>query len=101
MIHKSRKLFEYSRTYIQSLLDKVSQAQQDGLSLEEAKEKFPFEKEPSDMRRYFYLPENKSEKHLETIETIWGFLQAKGASPEPAAVDKDPADNDSSQQHEH
>lgn len=79
-IHKSRQRFQYSRTYFQTLLDNLTQAQQDGLSLQQAKAKFPYSKEPAAMRRYFYQPENVSERHLNNIDTIWELLQNKGSS---------------------
>jgi len=79
-IHRSRRRFELSRTYFQTLLDNLTQAQQDGLSLQQAKAKFSFEKEPVAMRRYFYQPENVSERHLNNIDTIWELLQNKGLS---------------------
>ncbi len=79
-IHRSRQRFQLSRTYYQTLLDNLTQAQQDGLSLQQAKEKFSFDKEPAAMRRYFYQPENVSERHLNTIDTIWELLQKEGSS---------------------
>ena len=79
-IHRSRRRFELSRTYFQTLLDNLTQAQQDGLSLQQAKDKFSFDKEPAAMRRYFNQPENVSDKHLENIDTIWELLQNKGSS---------------------
>ena len=79
-IHRSRQRFQLSRTYYQTLLDNLIQAQQDGLSLQQAKAKFSFDKEPAAMRRYFYQPENVSERHLSNIDTIWELLQNKGSS---------------------
>jgi len=79
-IHKSRQRFQYSRTYFQTLLDNLTQAQEDGLSLQQAKAKFPYSKEPAAMRRYFYRPENVSEQHLKTIDRIWKLLQKESSS---------------------
>jgi len=79
-IHRSRQRFQLSRTYYQTLLDNLTQAQQDGLSLQQTKAKFSFDKEPVAMRRYFYQPENVSERHLNNIDTIWELLQNKGSS---------------------
>ena len=79
-IHKSRQRFQYSRTYFQTLLDNLTQAQQDGLSLQQAKAKFPYSKEPAAIRRYFYQPENVSERHLKNIDEIWELLQKEGLS---------------------
>ena len=79
-IHKSRQRFQYSRAYLQTLLDNLTQAQQDGLSLEQAKARFPYSKEPAAMRRYFHQPKNVSERHLNNIDTIWKLLQNKGSS---------------------
>ena len=79
-IHRSRQRFHYSRIYFQRLLDNLTQAHQDGLSLQQAKVKFSFDKEPVAMRRFFYQPENVSEKHLENMETIWELLQNRGSS---------------------
>ena len=79
-IHRSRQRFQYSHTYYQTLLDNLTQAQQDGLSLQQAKAKFPYSKEPAAMRRYFYQPENVSEQHLKNIDRIWKLLQEEGSS---------------------
>ncbi len=79
-IHRSRQRFQYSHTYYQKLLDNLTQAQEDGLSLQQAKAKFPYSKEPAAMRRYFNQPDNVSEKHLENIDIIWELLQNKGSS---------------------
>jgi glyoxylase-like metal-dependent hydrolase (beta-lactamase superfamily II) len=79
-IHRSRQRFQYSHTYYQKLLDNLTQAQEDGLSLQQAKAKFPYSKEPAAMRRYFYQPENVSERHLNNIDTIWELLQKEGSS---------------------
>ena len=65
----------HTRTYLQTLLDNLTQAQKDGLSLQQAKAKFPYSKEPVAMRRYFYKPENVSEQHLKTIDRIWELLR--------------------------
>jgi len=78
-IHRSRQCFQYSHTYYQKLLDNLTQAQEDGLSLQQAKDKFPYSKEPAAMRRYFYKPENVSKKHLQTIDRIWELLQKEGS----------------------
>jgi len=69
-----------AHTYFQTLLDNLTQAQEDGLSLQQAKDKFPLEKEPAAMRRYFFQPEHVSEIHLKNIETIWALLQQGGSS---------------------
>lgn len=79
-IHRSRQRFQYSHTYYQKLLDNLTQAQEDGLSLQQAKAKFPYSKEPAAMRRYFYQPENVSERHLSNIDTIWELLQKEVSS---------------------
>lgn len=79
-LNRSRQRFQHSRTYLQTLLDNLTQAQQDGLSLQQAKAKFSFDKEPAAMRRYFYQPENVSEKHIENIETIWELLQKEDSA---------------------
>jgi len=79
-LNRSRQRFEYSRTYFQTLLDNLIRAKQDGLSLEQAKAKFPYSKEPAAMRRYFCQPENVSERHLKNIETIWELLQKEELS---------------------
>jgi hypothetical protein len=79
-IHKSRQRFEYSRTYFQTLLDNLTQAQKDGLSLQQAKAKFSFDKEPAPMRSYFNQPDNISERHLKNIDTIWALLQEEASS---------------------
>ena len=79
-LNRSRQRFQYSRTYLQTLLDNLTQAYQDGLSLQQVKDKFSFDKEPAHIRRYFFQPENVSEKHLENIDTIWELLQEEESS---------------------
>jgi glyoxylase-like metal-dependent hydrolase (beta-lactamase superfamily II) len=79
-LNRSRQSFQYSRAYLQSLLDNLTQAQQDGLSLEQAKKKFPYDKEPAAMRRFFYQPDHVSEIHLKNIDTIWELLQKEESS---------------------
>ena len=79
-LNTSRQRFEYLRLYSQSLLDDLTQAQQDGLSLQQARDKFSLDKEYAPMRRYFDRPENISEKHLNNIDTVWALLQEEAPS---------------------
>jgi len=78
--HRSRQRFQLSGTYYQTLLNNLSQAMQSGLSLEQAKAKFSFDKEPVAMRRFFNQPKDISERHLKNIDTIWELLKNEGSS---------------------
>ncbi|MHC4330733.1 MAG: MBL fold metallo-hydrolase [Planctomycetota bacterium] len=81
-IHKSRQRFQYSRTYFQTLLDDLTQAQQDGLSLNQAKVEFSLNKRYARFCRYFPLPEpeRREKNHQKTIDTIWELLQKEALS---------------------
>jgi len=81
-LNRSRQGFQQSRAYFQTLLDDLTQAQQDGLSLERAKAEFSLNKRYAHFCRYFTLPEpeRREEGHQKTIDTIWELLQKEGSS---------------------
>ncbi len=81
-LNRSRQGFQQSRVYFQTLLDDLTQAQQDGLSLEQAKAEFSLNKRYAHFCRYFTSPEpERREKiHQKTIDTIWELLQKEGSS---------------------
>ncbi len=86
-IHKpylstSRQDFQQSRAYFQTLLDDLTLAQQDGLSLEQAKAEFSLNRRHAHFCRYFTLPEpeRREKQHQETIDTIWELLQKEASS---------------------
>ena len=81
-LNRSRQHFQHSRIYFQTLLDDLTQAQQDGLSLEQTKAEFSLNKRHARFCRYFTLhePERREKKHQETIDTIWELLQKEGSS---------------------
>ena len=80
---RSRQRFQQESTYFQTLLDDLRQAQQDGLSLEQAKAEFSLNKRHAHFCRHFTLPEpeeRREKKHQESIDTIWELLQNEGLS---------------------
>jgi len=80
VLNTSRQRFHHSRTYFQTLLDDLTQAMQNGLSLRQTKDKLSLDKEYAPMRRYFDQPKNISEIHLKNIDAIWELLQKEGSS---------------------
>ena len=81
-LNKSRQGFQQSHLYFQTLLDDLTGAQQDGLSLEQAKAEFSLNKRYAHFCRYFTLPkpERREKNHQETIDTIWELLQKARSS---------------------
>jgi len=81
-LHRSRQGFQQSSLYFQTLLDDLTQAQQDGLSLEQARAEFSLNKRYTHFCRYFTLPEpeRREECHQKTIDTIWKLLQKERSS---------------------
>jgi glyoxylase-like metal-dependent hydrolase (beta-lactamase superfamily II) len=79
---RSRQRFQQESTYFQTLLDDLTQAQQDGLSLEQAKAEFSLNRRHAHFCRYFTLPEpeRREKKHQESIDTIWELLQQEALS---------------------
>ena len=79
-LNKSRQRFQQAHSYLQTLLDDLTQAQQDGLSLQQAKAEFSLNKQYAHFCRYFTLPEpeRREKSHQETINTIWELLQKEG-----------------------
>jgi hypothetical protein len=74
---RSRQRFQQTRLYFQTMLDDLTQAQQDGLSLEQAKTEFSLNKRHAHFCRDFPLPEpeRREKNHQKTIDTIWELLQ--------------------------
>ena len=81
-LNKSRQGFQQSRAYFQTLLDDLTQAQKDGLSLEQAKAEFSLNKQYAHFCRYFTVPEpeRREKQHQETIGTIWELLLKEKSS---------------------
>ena len=81
-LNRSRQGFQESRLYFQTLLDDLTRAQQDGLSLEQAKAEFSLNKRHARFCSYFTLPEpeRREKQHQGTIDTIWELLQNEGSS---------------------
>lgn len=80
VLNRSRQCFYHSRIYFQALLDDLTKAKQNGLSLQQTRDKLSLDKEYAPMRRYFDQPKNISEKHLNNIDQIWELLQKEGSS---------------------
>ena len=81
-LHRSRQGFQQSGLYFQTLLDDLTQAQQDGLSLEQAKAEFSLNKQYAHFCSYFTVPETerREKQHQGTIHTIWELLQKEKLS---------------------
>ena len=79
---RSRQRFQQVRLYWQTMPDDLTQAQQDGLSLEQAKAEFSLNKRHAHFCRYFTLPEpeRREKKQQESIDTIWELLQKEELS---------------------
>jgi hypothetical protein len=56
------------------MLDGLIQARQEGLSLEQVKDRFAFNKRYTQFRRDFTLPQDINKKHQDNIEKIWKLL---------------------------
>jgi len=80
--NRSRQGFHQSSLYFQTLLDDLTQAQQDGLSLEQAKAEFSLNKQYAHFCSYFTVPEpeRRERQHQGTIDTIWELLRKEGSS---------------------
>ena len=74
---RSRQRFQQTRLYFQTMLDDLTQAQQDGFSLKQAKAEFSLNKRHAHFCRDFPLPEleRREKNHQKTIDTIWELLQ--------------------------
>jgi hypothetical protein len=73
----SRKHFQPHRKYLQALLDDLTKAKQEGLSLQQAKDRLSLDKQYPYVRRDFTMPKDLNEGHQKNIDTIWELLQEK------------------------
>ena len=83
-LNRSRQGLQQSLAYFQTLLDDLTRAQKDRLSLEQAKAEFSLNKQYAHFCRYFTVPEpeRREKQHQETIGTIWELLLKEGSSGE-------------------
>ena len=76
----SRAHFRRRAEYLEALLSDVTTAQQEDLTLQQAKDRLSLETRYAHVREHFTLPENLNDRHQQNIKTIWALLQ-KEASP--------------------
>lgn len=83
-LHTSRDHFRRRREYLKTLLDDVTGAKQQGLSLEQARDRLSLDKQYLHVRRHFGGPEDLAKQHQKNIDTIWALLpeEASANSPE-------------------
>jgi glyoxylase-like metal-dependent hydrolase (beta-lactamase superfamily II) len=77
----SREPFRQRQHYFEALLDDLIEAKQQGLALEQAKDKLSLEKRYAYVRRYFAMPDDLSSRHQRNLETIWALLQVEPSPP--------------------
>jgi hypothetical protein len=70
----SRAHFRQRSHYVGALLNDLTQAKQQGLTLDRAKERFSVDARYGYARQYFTMPANLDERHRKNIETIWALL---------------------------
>ena len=73
----SRRHFQHHYEYLKALLDDLTKAKQEGLSLQQAKDRLSIDKRYPYVRRDFTMPQNLIEGHQKNIDTIWELLQEK------------------------
>jgi len=78
----SREPFRHRQQYVEALLNDLTAARQQGLTLEQVRDKLSLEKRYAYVRQYFARPDDLDARHQGNIETIWALLQAE-ASPPP------------------
>ncbi|MGD2094911.1 MAG: MBL fold metallo-hydrolase [Phycisphaerales bacterium] len=71
---RTKQRFRRELSYLQDMLDGLIQARQEGLSLEQVKDRFAFNKRYTQFRRDFTLPQDINKKHQDNIEKIWKLL---------------------------
>jgi glyoxylase-like metal-dependent hydrolase (beta-lactamase superfamily II) len=71
---KSVEYFRPRQEYLADLLDGLIQAQEQGLSLEQVKEAFSFDRRYARFRKDFREPKNLEEVHQANIEKIWKLI---------------------------
>ncbi len=80
---RTRQHFHPRQEYLQDLLNGLTQAKQQGLSLEQVKDRFAFNKRYTQFRRDFTLPEDINKMHQDNIEKIWKCLDQENPSENP------------------
>jgi len=76
----SRPHFGQRQHYVEALLDDLTETKQEGLALEQVKEKLSLDKRYPYARQYFSLPEDLRERHQKNIDTSWTLLQAEASA---------------------
>ncbi|UCD50024.1 MAG: MBL fold metallo-hydrolase [Phycisphaerales bacterium] len=76
----SREQFRQRQHYVEALLKDLTEAQQQGLNLEQVKEKLSLDKRYAYAPQYFAMPEDLGARHQRNIDTIWALLQAETSS---------------------
>lgn len=84
---KSRKQFQNNHKYMQGLLDDLTKAKQEGLSLQQVKDRFSLETQYAYIRRHFSSAQDINKRHQKNIDTIWALLY-KEASSNPKGLIK-------------
>jgi hypothetical protein len=72
---RTKQRFRRELLYFQDMLDGLIQARQKGLSLEQVRDRFAFNKRYTQFHRDFTLPQNIKKKHQDNIEKIWKLLE--------------------------
>ena len=78
VLHTSRDHFRHRRAYLQALLNDLTEAKQQGLSLPQAKDRLSLDKRYPHTRQHFDGPEDLAEEHEKNIDTIWALLPEEG-----------------------
>ena len=71
----SREHFQHRQQYLQALLDDLTEAKQQGLTQQQAKDRLSLDKRYAYVRQHFSQPEDLRERHQKNIDTIWALLQ--------------------------
>ena len=71
----SRKQFQNNYKYMQGLLDDLTKAKQEGISLQQAKDRFSLERQYAHIRSHFSSSQDVNKRHQKNIDTIWALLE--------------------------
>lgn len=74
-IFTSKQPFEHRHKYLKTLLDDLTKAKQEGLTLQQAKDKLSIETNYTFVLRDFTMPPDLNERHEKNIEKVWTLLQ--------------------------
>jgi hypothetical protein len=70
----SKQPFEHKHKYLKALLNDLTKAKQEGLTLQQTKDKLSIDTSYAFVLRDFTMPPDRNETHQKNIEKIWALL---------------------------